>query len=159
MEWWGYAIIGGSIVSQGLAWAAKLRWSAEYKNTKEAQVKLLEEQVKSIKDSKDAHIAMLEKEIQNLRELTPMKMREYLVTTKQTLEEYNNSLQKRIEQLREERTAFEQQIQSEADQIIATLKKQTDSMAKYTEETRKATAAIRSSRENKASASVPSVGQ
>src|SRR2546421_12287980 len=114
MEWWGYLIVAGSIISQGLAWAAKLRWSAEYKNAKEAQVKLLEEQVKSVKDSKDeiikskdAHIAMLEKEIQNLRELTPMKMREYLVTTKQTLEEYNNSLQKKIEEVREEKAVFE----------------------------------------------------
>jgi hypothetical protein len=152
MEWWGYAIVGGSIVSQGLAWAAKLRWSAEYKNTKEAQVKLLEEQVKSIKDSKDAHIAMLEKEIQNLRELTPMKMREYLVTTKQTLEEYNNSLQKRIEQLREERTAFEQQIQNEADQIVARLAKHTSLMKQHTEEWSKKTAVIKSVQDNKASA-------
>jgi hypothetical protein len=148
MEWWGYAIVGGSIVSQGLAWAAKLRWSAEYKNTKEAQVKLLEEQVKSIKDSKDAHIAMLEKEIQNLRELTPVKMREYLVTTKQTLEEYNNSLQKKIEEVRKEKEAFEQQIQSEADQIIARLEKHTSLVKQHAEEWRKNTAAIKGLQQN-----------
>ena len=59
MEWWGYAIVAVSVVSQALAWAAKLRWSAEYKDAKEAQVKLLEEQVKSVKDSKDAHIAAI----------------------------------------------------------------------------------------------------
>jgi hypothetical protein len=159
MEWWGYLIVAGSIISQGLAWAAKLRWSAEYKNAKEAQVKLLEEQVKSVKDSKDAHIAMLEKEIQNLRELTPMKLREYQVTTKQTLEEYNNSLQKKIEEVREEKAAFERQIQRETDQIVSVLKEDTAVWERFTETTRRNTAAIRSSLENKASASVPSEGQ
>jgi hypothetical protein len=144
MKWWGYAIVAGSILSQGLAWAAKLRWSAEYKDAKEAQVKSLEETIKS----KDAHIALLEKEIQNLRELTPMKMREYLVTTKQTLEEYNNSLLKKIEELREERAVFEQQIKREADQIVVVLDKWNSGLKKHTEEWRKKTAVIKSIRNN-----------
>ena len=42
MEWWGYAIVAGSILSQVLAWATKLKWSAEYKDAKEAQIKSLE---------------------------------------------------------------------------------------------------------------------
>jgi len=118
MEWWGYIIVAGSIVSQGLAWAAKLRWSAEYKAAREAQIKSLEGQVKSIKDSKDeiikskdAHISLLEREIQSLKELTPMKLREYFLSSTQTLEEYNNSLQNKIEENEEKRAQYEQRLQ------------------------------------------------
>jgi hypothetical protein len=93
MEWWGYAIVAGSIVSQILAWAAKLRWSAEYKNAKEAQIKSIEETIKS----KEAHVALLESEVKSLQQLTPMKMREYFVSSTQTLEEYIDSLQKKSE--------------------------------------------------------------
>lgn len=151
MEWWGYAIIAGNIISQVLAWTAKLRWSAEYKDAKEAQIKSIEETIKS----KDAHIALLEKEIQNLRELTPPKLREYLVATRQTLEEYNNSLQKKNEELQEEKAEFDRK----AGQLIAVLKKQADIWEENAEKTKKATAAIKSSQENRASASVSTEGQ
>jgi predicted nucleic acid-binding Zn-ribbon protein len=71
--------------------------------------------------SKDAHIALLEREVHSLRELTPMKLREYLVSSTQTFDEYNNSLHKQIEELRGERAAFEQQIRDETKQIVDAL--------------------------------------
>jgi hypothetical protein len=96
-----------------LAWVAKIRWSAEYKDAKEAQIKSLEEAIKS----KDAHIALLEREIKSLQELTPMKLREYLVSSNQMFDEYNNSLQKKIGDLREEMALSDQRNQEKIDKI------------------------------------------
>ena len=78
-----------SAIAAVLAWVAKLRWSKEFSSAKEEIIK-----------SKNAQIEMLKQEIQNLRELNPMKMREYLLSVKETLEDYNNDL---LQQLSEEK--------------------------------------------------------
>jgi hypothetical protein len=81
MEWIYVLTVLTSSVAAVLAWVAKLMWSKEFKEAKEETIK-----------SKDAQIELLKNEIQNLRELSPMKLREYFVSVKQQLEEYNDKL-------------------------------------------------------------------
>lgn len=75
MAWLYPTITLLSVLAAVLAWAAKLMWAKEYKEAKEAQIELLKEQIKS------------------LEELTPMKVREFYISTKQQLEEYIEKLQ------------------------------------------------------------------
>jgi hypothetical protein len=75
-----------SAVAALLAWIAKIRWSKEFVTAKN-----------EIIQSKDAQIALLEREIQGLRELTPMKIREYFLSVREQLEEYNETLKKDLE--------------------------------------------------------------
>lgn len=63
-----------------LAWVAKLRWSTEFRR------------------AKDAEIELLKAEIQSLKELTPMRVREYFLSVKEQLEEYNDALRRQLEQ-------------------------------------------------------------
>ncbi len=81
MEWvYVIAAIASSIAAV-LAWAAKLWWGKEYGAAKDETIK-----------AKNAQIEVLKKQIENLRELTPMKIREYFLSVKEQLEEYNESL-------------------------------------------------------------------
>ncbi len=57
-----------SAIAAVLAWAAKLRWSKEYAAAKDEVIK-----------AKEAQIELLKNEIQALRELSPVKIREYFV--------------------------------------------------------------------------------
>lgn len=83
---WIYAITAlASAVAAILAWVAKLRWAKEYSAAKDETIK-----------AKDAQIETLKNEIQNLRELTPMKLREYFLSVKEQLEEYNDKLQEEL---------------------------------------------------------------
>lgn len=91
MEYLQLAITGLSVVAAILAWVAKLRWSKEFADAKEATIA-----------AKDAQIQVLEKQIEDLRDLTPMKLREYVLSIKDQLEEYNDSLQSQVEKLRAE---------------------------------------------------------
>jgi DNA repair exonuclease SbcCD ATPase subunit len=70
-----------------LAWAAKLWWGKEYADAKDEIIK-----------AKDAQIAVLEREVKSLSELTPMKLREYFVSVKEQLEEYNNTLHEQLKE-------------------------------------------------------------
>lgn len=45
---------------------------------------------------------MLKLEVQNLRELTPMKLREYFLSVRTQLEEYNDKLRQELETINEE---------------------------------------------------------
>ena len=94
MNWilWIYAISAlASALAAVLAWAAKLWWAKEYSAAKDEIIK-----------AKDAQIETLKNEIQNLRELTPMKIREYFLSIKEQLEEYNDKLQEEL------KTAYEE---------------------------------------------------
>jgi predicted nucleic acid-binding Zn-ribbon protein len=94
MNWilWVYAISAlASALAAVLAWAAKLWWAKEYSAAKDEIIK-----------AKDAQIETLKNEIQNLRELTPMKIREYFLSVKEQLEEYNDKLQGEL------KTAYEE---------------------------------------------------
>jgi chromosome segregation ATPase len=74
-----------------LAWVAKIRWSQEYAAAKDEIIR-----------SKDAEIKVLEREIDELRELNPMKVREYFLSMKVQLEEYNDRLQEEKKSLQVE---------------------------------------------------------
>ena len=119
MNWilWIYAISAlASALAAVLAWAAKLWWAKEYRAAKDETIKAKEAQIASLKASidgiqvlssetakaKDAQIETLKNEIQNLRELTPMKIREYFLSVKGQLEEYNDKLQEEL------KTAYEE---------------------------------------------------
>lgn len=81
MEWMNGVITLLSIVAAILAWAAKLRWSKEYR---EAQDKIVE--------AKDAQIEVLREQIKGLREMTPAKLVEYRQLMQMELEAYNDRL-------------------------------------------------------------------
>src|SRR6185436_12315961 len=77
-----YAVTAvASALAAVLAWTAKLRWSREFGAAKDAQIA-----------AKQAEIASLERECTALRELTPMRVREYFLSVKEQLEEYNDRL-------------------------------------------------------------------
>ena len=68
MEWIYPVAALLSAIAAVLAWAAKLWWGKEYGAAKDEIIK-----------AKEAQIDTLNREIQNLRELTPMKIREYFL--------------------------------------------------------------------------------
>jgi hypothetical protein len=81
-----YAIAAlASALAAVLAWAAKLWWAREFGAAKDEIIK-----------AKEAQIELLKTEVQNLTELTPMKIREYFMSVKVQLEEYNNLLQQQL---------------------------------------------------------------
>lgn len=73
-------------VAACLAWIAKLRWSKEFA------------------DAKDAQIKMLQSHIETLRDLTPAKFSEYYVNMKKQFELFMEDLQKQLEQANKEIT-------------------------------------------------------
>jgi len=77
-----------------------LRWSQEYTSAKEAEIA-----------AKNAQLQTLEREITSLRELTPMKIREYFLSVKGQLEEYNTLLQQQLEETRLELSSRDVRIQ------------------------------------------------
>src|SRR5947208_229939 len=115
-----YAI--GTLVSAAaavLAWVAKLKWSKEFRDAKDATIQAKEDQIKTLqarheasaaendavlkaKDAliaaKDEQVKLLQTEITNLREFSPSKLREYFLTVRQQLEEYNNLLKSQLEE-------------------------------------------------------------
>lgn len=110
MNWmlWIYAVtVLASSLAAVLAWASKLWWAKEYTAAKDETIKAKEAQIASLKaaleqvqalagetaKAKDAQIESLKNEVQNLRELSPVKLREYFLSVKEQLEEYNDKLQ------------------------------------------------------------------
>lgn len=61
-----------------LAWIAKIKWSNEFSKAKNAQIESLKCQ------------------IENLTDLTPMKIKEYFLSVKSQLEEYNDFLKNQL---------------------------------------------------------------
>ena|GEM_PF-3789111 len=85
--------------------------------TKEEALKAQEAAIKNLgaaKDetikAKDSQIEMLKNECANLRELTPMKIREYFVSVRSQLEEFNDNLKSQLEQAQRESEEKDQQI-------------------------------------------------
>src|SRR5688572_12443811 len=91
MEWFYLIAALASSLAAVLAWLAKLAWAKEFREAKDETLK-----------AKDAQIELLKNEIQDLRELTPMKLKEYFVSVKQQLEEYNDKLQQDLTAKNEE---------------------------------------------------------
>lgn len=83
-EWSTVLALGGAALSAGasvLAWLAKLRWGQEYAAAKDETIK-----------AKQAQIEALELSLRELKELSPMRIREYSISVKEQLEEYNETL-------------------------------------------------------------------
>ena len=96
-----------SSVASILAWVAKIRWSNEFAVAKDASIKAKDDVIQV----KMAQIEILEREILNLRELNPLKLREYFLSVKNQLEEYIDSLKKQVEDARLELQAKDEQIE------------------------------------------------
>ncbi len=77
-----------SAIGALLAWAAKILWSKEFADAKNEVIRAREAEIKT----KEAFIDSLKNEIEMYRDLTPMKMQEYLHATKNGLETYIEKL-------------------------------------------------------------------
>ena len=96
-EWVKNLITLGSVIVAILAWVAKLRWSKEYSDAKEAVISAKDEQVKT----KQTQIEFLEKQIETLKEQTPEKLREYYKSVQKGLEEFNDQLQHELVEMKQ----------------------------------------------------------
>ena len=100
-----------SAVAAILAWVAKIRWSDEYSRAKDETIKAKDTLIE-VKDAqlqtlitnkdeiikaKEEQIKVLEREVHSLNELTPMKIREYFLSVREQMEEYNTLLQAQLE--------------------------------------------------------------
>ena len=101
MEWIVLLSALASVISAALAWAAKLWWSKEYIAAKDEIIK-----------AKETQIDLLNAQIRNLQDLTPMKIREYFLSVRTQLEEYNESLQTELSQARKQIEEKQQEIKS-----------------------------------------------
>lgn len=84
-----------SLLSAGaavLAWLAKLRWSEEFAAAKDETIKAKEAQIAGLRDQFTETIRAKDALIEGLKDLSSMKVREYFVSMKQSLEEYNDKL-------------------------------------------------------------------
>jgi len=77
-------IVTLSLIAAILAWIAKIKWSKEYKEAKEAQIDSLKQQ------------------IENWKALTPDKLREYYIKMKEQLEEFNDFLKSQLKEAEKE---------------------------------------------------------
>jgi hypothetical protein len=87
VEWLQVGTAFASAVAAVLAWAAKIWWGREFSAAKDEIIR-----------AKDAQIEVLNREIDSLRELTPMKLREYFLSMRKQLEEYNDFLKDKLEE-------------------------------------------------------------
>lgn len=78
-----------SLIAAIMAWFVKLRWANEYKEAKEAQINVLE------------------RELESYKEMTPMKIREYFISTKEMLEENIKHLEVTIDEKNKEITELD----------------------------------------------------
>jgi hypothetical protein len=79
-NWMEIAVVGSTVASI-LAWIAKIRWSREYRDATEKVIQAKD----AVIQSREAQIAVLSEEIAFLKDITPMKMREYIDTVQSRL--------------------------------------------------------------------------
>lgn len=91
MEWLYIISAIASSLAAVLAWMAKLWWSKEFAAAKDEVIR-----------AKEAQIELLKNEIDNLRELNPIKIREYFLSVREQLEEYNDSLRAELDEAKKE---------------------------------------------------------
>ena len=100
-----------SAIAAMLAWIAKIRWSDEYSKAKDETIKAKDTLIQ-VKDAqlqtlitnkdetikaKEEQIKVLEREVKSLNELTPMKIREYFLSVREQMEEYNTLLKTQLD--------------------------------------------------------------
>ena len=102
-----YIIVVLNSVVAILALVAKLKWSKEFSlakdqiiKSKDAQIGELSSRINSLKDAN-----------QDLKDLSPMKLKEWVKTSTGLLEEYNDSLQSSIDALKSENNKLKSFIQ------------------------------------------------
>lgn len=95
-EWVKNLITLGSVIAAILAWVAKLRWSKEYTDAKDAVISAKDDQIKT----KQSHIEFLDRQIDALKEQTPEKLREHYKSIQQGLEEFNEKQKKQLSELK-----------------------------------------------------------
>ncbi|MFA7062139.1 MAG: hypothetical protein WC156_15140 [Pedobacter sp.] len=71
-----------SVAAAIFAWIAKLRWSKEYTDTKNAEIENIKTQV----ETKNAEIFFLKSQLELQKEFTSTKLREHFLSTKEELE-------------------------------------------------------------------------
>ena len=115
MEWLYLISTIASSLAAVLAWAAKLWWGREFAAAKDEIIK-----------AKEAQIELLTSEIDSLRELTPMKIREYFLSVREQMEEYNNLLKSQLDDAHkqlENKTAEVESLKKEGEKSAAEIKK------------------------------------
>ncbi|MDP1714718.1 MAG: hypothetical protein Q8L41_08210 [Anaerolineales bacterium] len=91
MEWIQPTITILSLVGGILAWVAKIRWSKEYSVAKDETIK-----------AKEAQMQAIERELQIYKELTPMKIKEYYLSSKELYEVKIDGLENKLKTAQEE---------------------------------------------------------
>ena len=112
MEWFYVTAVILSALGTILAWVAKLRWSQEFADAKNAALEAKDAELRA----REAQTQSLKLEIDNLRQLSSPKVREYFLSTKQQLEEFNEVLQKELHETRTEAERLAQQVKDQAAQ-------------------------------------------
>jgi DNA repair exonuclease SbcCD ATPase subunit len=108
---WLVALI--SAVGGVLAWIAKLRWSQEFAQAKDATIAAKDAEIAA----KEAQIKGLERELEFLRTINPKILREYNEAALQSLREFVELLQQKLE----EAESRVHQLTSELTDLNATL--------------------------------------
>lgn len=144
MDFKDIILIGSCIINAAGAiavWATKMWWTNEFTLYKQAQLDVINEklqQVSAAKDetikAKDAQIEALKNEVTSLRELNPAKLREYFVSTKEQLEEYNDKLKAGLNNSQETIQALNVRIEKMTDnELVDALKNELELKAKALE--------------------------
>jgi len=115
MDWLYLAVTGISALAAVLAWSAKLRWSKEFAEAKNAAIQAKDAALQA----KTAEIQALKAEILSFRELSPQKIREYFVSTKEQLEGYIDDLKQKLGQVRDEAEKERDKLQKEVEAAVA----------------------------------------
>jgi hypothetical protein len=115
MEWIQPTITVLSLVCGILAWVAKIRWSKEYSVAKDETIK-----------AKEAQMQAIERELQFYKELTPMKFKEYLFSSREVYEVQINGLENELKTAQEEilnlkKDEEKEKIKSEIDTLTTQL--------------------------------------
>ena len=63
-----------SVVTGALAWLAKIRWAAEYKEAKDAQIQAKDSEIRSLQESKQAQLQAKDAQLESLREITSTRL-------------------------------------------------------------------------------------
>jgi chromosome segregation ATPase len=101
MEWLYIISAIASSLAAVLAWAAKLWWGREFASAKDEIIKAKEVQIELLKD-----------EINSLKELTPMKVREYFLSVREQMEEYNDLLKNQLDEAQKELNKKQEEIEN-----------------------------------------------
>ena len=87
-----------SVLAAILAWVAKLRWSDEFKQAKEAQIAAVEQTVKA----KEAQISGLQEQVQFWKDRNPETIERYHKAVENKFQEIIQDLEQRLEKASQE---------------------------------------------------------